>query len=80
MQEVKSGFEGQQNKKSWITNRLFPVHLPCASSRIVQYSVLSMMFKYMGMLPAPLQSQSHFIFNKHPYTAPAFLTESSSVC
>lgn len=36
-----------------------PPPLPCASSRIVRYSVLSMMIYGYG-LPAPLQSQSHF--------------------
>lgn len=88
MQEVKSRSEGQQKKECW-NYKLFPIHFPvpvdnCTiqclihDGQIYGYGCL-LLYKVKAISLNTWKITHIVVFNKHPYNAPAFQTESSSV-
>lgn len=57
---LKDEKKRKRKKECW-NHKLFPFHFPCASSRIVRYSVLSIMVKYMGMVACSSTKSKPFL-------------------
>lgn len=70
MQEVKSRSEGQKKKNAGNTN-CSPSIRHVTIIELYLNTVLAMMVRYIW-LPAPLQSQSHFIEHNYSYSWSSF--------